>query len=91
MRSHLFVALAVSFGVASSYVAAAEAPAGRYQLVVYQPGVVGQSLVLLDTTTGDIWLLDNAPAPLPDGFSPVARPNEPVLSDWRPTMNDFRP
>ena len=69
MRSHLFVALAVSLGVASSYVAAAEAPAGRYQLVVYQPGVVGQSLVLLDTTTGDTWLLDNAPAPLPDGSS----------------------
>lgn len=47
MRSRLFIALAVSLGVASSHLTAAEAPAGRYQLAVYQPGVLGQSLVLL--------------------------------------------
>lgn len=69
MRSRLFIALAVSLGVASSHLTAAEAPAGRYQLAVYQPGVLGQSLVLLDTATGDTWLLDTAPAPLPDGSS----------------------
>jgi hypothetical protein len=68
MRISLLMAMAMSLTVLSYPVTAAELSSGRYQIVAYQSSMLSiQSLVLLDTATGDTWLLDAAPAPLPDG------------------------